>query len=153
MKKIILLVVLVIMLSGCGKNTEHSIVSCKYSQSDDSVSVAVEMRFERDLEKKLITKGSLVMSYDFESVEIDKENNTSAFIASMFDGACDNLETTYKDCHLNIDKNKVDVIMDFDLDVLESSSGGRFKKTMTVNQVKSFIISDNNINGLVCTTE
>ena len=73
MKKIILLVVLVIMLSGCGKNTEHSIVSCKYSQSDDSVSVAVEMRFERDLEKKLITKGSLVMSYDFESVEIDKQ--------------------------------------------------------------------------------
>lgn len=153
MKRFVLLFILIFILCGCGKNEEPSVVSCKYSQSDSSVSVAVEMRFERDLEKKLITNGSLIMTYDFESVEVDKENNTSAFIASMFEGACDNLDSTYKDCSLNINDNSVDVIMDFDLDVLEKSSGGRFKKSMTVNQVKSFILSDNKINGLVCTTE
>ena len=153
MKKVIFMLFIVLILSGCGSKEEASVVSCKYSQSDGSVDVSVEMKFERDLEKKLISNGVLIMSYDFENIEIDKENNTSAFISSMFEGACDNLESTYKDCKLNIDDNKVEVIMDFDLDVLESSSGGRFKQTMTVNQVKSFILADNNINGLVCTTE
>ena len=153
MKKIILLMFLVIFIGGCGNSKEASVVSCKYLQSENSVDVAVEMRFEKDLEKHLITNGSLIMTCDFEKVDVDSEINTSAFIASMFEGACDNLEGIYKNCDLEIDDNKVNIVMDFDLDVLETSSGGRFKKNMTVNQVKSFIISDNQIDGLVCTTE
>ena len=156
MKKKILIGLLlscVLLLTGCGSNKEASVVSCKYSANEESVGVVVEMKFERDNEAELITNGQVSMSYVFADITSDEATSTNSIITSMFDGICDDLGSIYKDCDLNINGNSAEVVMVFDLDVLETTSGGSFTKNMSVSQVKGYIQTQSEIDGLVCTTE
>lgn len=152
---IIFICIMVICLSGCGNKKELSMVFCKYNASEENVGVEVKMQFERDNEAELITKGFVSMSYEFADITSSDVTTTSnsSVISSMFDGICDNLSSIYKDCNLNIDGNNAEIIMEFDLDILESSSGGTFKKNMTISQVKGYIQAQSEIDGLVCMTE
>ncbi len=156
MKKLLMISLLFIMpllLSGCGEKSEPTIVSCKYVSNEDSISAEVEMKFKRDNTQQEITNGYLSMSYVFNDVGSNDDSSFESLISTMFDGVCDELSNTYKDCDLIVGDNNVDVIMEFDLDVLESTSNGTFKKSMTVSQVKGYILAQNEIDGLVCTIE
>lgn len=148
-----LLFVMPLLLSGCGNDVEPTMVSCKYVSNEDNISAEVEMKFKRDNEQQEITKGYLSMSYEFNDGGNDDDSSFDSLISTMFNGICDNLASTYKDCDLIVDDNNVDVVMEFDLDTLESMSNGTFKKSMTVSQVKGYILAQNEIDGLVCTIE
>lgn len=156
MKKFLMISLLFIMpllLSGCGNNVEATLVSCKYVSNEDNISAEVEMKFKRDNAKQEITNGYLIMSYVFNDGGNDEDSSFDSLISTMFDGICDNFDSNYKDCDLIVNGNNVDVVMEFDLDALESMSNGTFKKSMTVSQVKGYILAQNEIDGLVCTIE
>lgn len=159
-KKVMILTILclTLLLVGCGK-TEPSEISCEFSQKENNMSVIVKMEFTRDNEKKLVTSGQLVMSYNFKDLylgndgEEESKDDASGFIDIIFSSVCDNPGENYTDCKVIETDNGADIVMPFNLDNLVKTSAGQFHKNMTIEQIKNYIMSRNENSDMVCTTK
>lgn len=157
-KKIMYLTMICVtlLMAGCGNKTEPSEISCKFSQKENDLSVIVKMEFKRDNEKKIVTSGQLVMSYDLRNLSLGNEedkNGVDSFEEIMFSSVCDNIGDNYTDCNVVETESGVDIIMAFNLDNLAKTSAGQFHKNMTIAQIKSYIMGRNENTDMICTTK
>lgn len=162
MKKRFMILIVVcfgLLLVGCG-NKEASEISCKYGQTEDDLSVVVEMVFKRDNKKKLVTSGQLIMSYNLGNLTFEDEDgdelgkdDIDGFVETMFASVCDNIGDNYSDCKVVETESGADIVMDFNLTSLAQTSGGEFHKNMTIEQIKKYIMGRNEDTDMICTTK
>ncbi len=161
MRKIIIIILLALLtLTGCGNKKDLSEISCKYSQSEDDMGVVVEMRFKRDNKKNLVTSGELIMSYNLAGIDLGSyegeeltKDNVDGLITGLFSSVCDNTGDNYTDCKVVETEKGADIVMSFNLDNLAKTSEGQFHKNMNIQQIKSYILKRSTDSNMVCTTK
>ena len=156
--KLLIIVCISLLAIGCGKK-EPSQVSCVYKQGEDNMAVEVEMLFKRDNNKKLVTSGKLIMTYDLSGITFGEESGENigkddieGVFETMFSNVCTDIGDNYSDCEVVETKNGANIIMTFNLDNLAKTSAGEFHKNMTIPQIKEFITGKNKDIQMNCTT-
>lgn len=153
MKKYILLLVMCIFtmfLVGCGKEEKTSTINCTYTTTENDINLIVDMIFVRDNEKEVISDGKFIMTYMISGLEILEESERNTYLNDMFDGVCDDLSYLYSGCDVKLLDNGAEIINTFDLDELESSSSGKFKRSHTLKELEDYILKQNDFEGMTC---
>lgn len=152
--KIVFLVFGLFMLSGCGQT--GNTLNCSYTKQEGDLTALTEIVFERDPETQEIASGAIVMSYviDKENLSKDKLKEVTEYVEPMFENICGTLESVYEDCNVVEEDGNKKAVMYFNLDTMESMSGGIFKKDMSLNQLRAYMISTNlENNDMTCVIE
>lgn len=148
MKKYIFMMVIILLCCvGCGEK-KSSTINCTYTTTEEDINLIVDMIFVRDNEKNIITDGKFIMSYTISGLELLDEEDRN----NMFSNMCDDLSYLYSNCEIKMLDNGAEIINTFNLDELESSSNGNFKKTHTIKELETYILEQNNFEGMTCET-
>lgn len=162
MKKMIMLsiaIILAFLSIGCSNKDDLTEISCKYVEKEDDMSVEVEMYFKRDNKENIVTLGQLKMFYDFSSISFSDEKEEVSIseieniVDLLFSGVCDNLGDNYSDCIVNKNEKSAEVVMTFNLSNLAQTSSGKFNKNMSIEQIRQFIINNDQDTDMICITK
>lgn len=143
----------VLLCVGCGNEEKTSTINCTYTTTEEDINLIVDMIFVRDNKKKIITDGKVIMTYSIAGLELLEEEQRNTYFDDMFSNMCDDLSYLYSDCNIKLLSNGAEIMNTFDLEQLESSSNGNFKRSHTIEEIKEYILEQNSFEGMTCETK